>query len=174
MHACPDGVRGIMFYRLGILGWDQPGNGVRAALNRSWVDGTLLPVLAEVTPLLPAILRGPMVGDDGDVILRTNATANLVSAQLYEESPQSLLLIALRWSDASVVDDARSGALGVSFELGPVAGNASEAILLEANGSTAAILNISRTGLLVGVLQKPGAVNVYRIVSAHSHSGYTW
>ena len=42
------GMRGIMFYRLGILGWDEPGNAVRAALNRTWVDETLLPVLAEV------------------------------------------------------------------------------------------------------------------------------
>ena len=99
--AFAGGMRGIMFYRLGILGWDQPDNAVRAALNRSWVSDTLLQVLGEVTPHLPAILRGALVGVDGAPRPHTNCSEDIVSARLYEEGPGSgcILLIALVWNN---------------------------------------------------------------------------
>ena len=104
-----------------------------------------------------------MVGEDGKPLLRTNTTDNLVSAQLYEEPLETggRLLIALRWNDAHTVD----GAMAVTFELGP--DNAGKmAILLDANGTAAEPLKIGSTGQLVGVLRRPGAVNVYRIVDS--------
>ena len=152
-----------MFYRLGITGWDQTGNRVRAALNRSWVSNTLLPVLTEITPHLPAILQGPMLGVDGKPLLRTNVTDNLVSAQLYEQplKTDSRLLVALRWNDAHSVDVAMT----VTFELGP--DNAGKlAILLDGKGTAAESLKLGSTGRLVGVLRRPGDVNVYRIVDS--------
>ena len=76
------GVRGIMFYRLGLGGWQQPSNNIDAPLNRSWVAGVLLPALAEMAPHLPAILSGPLRGS-GALLPRTNVSEALVSSRLY-------------------------------------------------------------------------------------------
>jgi hypothetical protein len=54
------GARGLMFYRLGMAGWDSPTANMDAPLNTSWVAGVLLPVLYELTPHLPALLKGPV------------------------------------------------------------------------------------------------------------------
>lgn len=152
-----------MFYRLGLLGWDLPGNAGRAALNRSWVDMTLLPVLDEVTPHLPSILRGALVGDDGAPLPNTNVSETIVSARLYEDKPRSKtkLLIALRWNDAR--SGSRDGGTTVAFELGPEYAE-HKALVLNEKGATTGIIDISDEGRLVGTLQRPGAVNVYRIV----------
>ena len=152
-----------MFYRLGLLGWDRPENAVRAALNRSWVDMTLLPVLDEVTPHLPSILRGALFGDDGAPLPNTNVSETIVSARLYEDKQRSKtkLLIALRWNDAH--SGSRDGETAIAFELGPEYAK-HKALILNEKGAATATIDISDAGRLVDTLRQPGAVNVYHIV----------
>ena len=170
-----------MFYRLGLSGWDQPappGVSSAAALNRSWVDGTLLPVLQEVAPHLPAILRGAMVGAGGAPGSRVNVTEDLVSARLYtgedyteEEAERNetagstpLLLVALRWN-APAAAGSDSQPVHVAFELGASVGRGGKvAMLLDTRGMSTRALAITSSGRLIGAPLRPGDVNVYRIV----------
>ena len=153
------GVRGIMFYRLGLGGWQQPSNNIDAPLNRSWVAGVLLPALAEMAPHLPAILSGPLRGS-GALLPRTNVSEVLVSSRLYNcpaASDCHALLVALAWPTAAATHAPTS----VRFELGS-GQSEGVAVRLDERGKAETSFKLS-DGAFADVLARPGAVNVYHI-----------
>jgi hypothetical protein len=72
------GARGLMFYRLGIGGWEDPGLSAGAELNRTWVHDTLLPALAEIRPHVRAIAGGSIVTPAGVPLPSTNVSEEIV------------------------------------------------------------------------------------------------
>ena len=72
-----------MFYRLVIGGWTDPAHSARAALNRTWLARSLLPVLDEVTPHIPSIERGALLAPGGAPLARCNVSDQQVSARAY-------------------------------------------------------------------------------------------
>jgi len=111
-------------------------------------------------------LRGALVGADGAPRPHTNVSEDVLTARLYEDGPESgcILLIALCWNSE------HASGIRVAFELGSEVGSAGKVAVLLLTNSTATQLPISYSGRLVGAPQRPGTVNVYRIIDPPAHT----
>eukprot|EP01052_Picozoa_sp_SAG31_P006380 SAG31_NODE_293_length_18292_cov_8.779586_6_plen_487_part_00 len=187
--AMLSGVRGLMFYRLGLRGWQQSQRNVDAPLNQTWVQGSLIPALAELAPRVSPILAGPVAG------LGINVSDTTVAARLYlckpshdskSKAPVAVptrpdcrwLLIALRWSDdRGTLTEPSTVPRAVRFEftLLGAPGGSYVAVRVDERGMPQQRLAIQRSSSgsvhsFVDTLMHPGSVNVYEIEAMDPHA----